>query len=132
LLAALDRLAPAERQRHLGLVNARTVDELRARLLPAVTTRQEGEAWLTRVVQPSLDGRDTLELEVRADSRLVRAARTGDVVSLASRSTTETPFTLRIITTGKPLTPLARQEIFNPEFLSFLAAARGADSTSMR
>ena len=88
--------------------------------------------WTARVVQPSLDARDTLTLEVRADSRRLAASRTGDVVSLTDRIGNEISFTLRISTTGKPLSPLTRQEIFTPEFLSFLAATRRGDSMSVR
>jgi len=39
------------------------------------------------------------------------------VMTLRARSGNRVPFTVRIATTGKPLTPLARDEIFNAEFL---------------
>jgi hypothetical protein len=132
LLAALDRLDPAERRRHLTFLNASAVSDLRSRLQPAVTNRQAATTWTARVVQPTLDARDTLTLEVLADLRHVSASRSGDVVSLASVGGSQTQFTLRISTTGRPLTPLTRQEIFTPEFLSFLTAARRSDSTSVR
>src|SRR5262249_41485971 len=98
----------------------------------------EPTAWSARVVQPSLDARDTLTLEVRVDPRRVGASRAEGVVSLTRRDATGTSganalsFTIRISTTGQPLSPLTRQEIFSPEFLSFLAAARRGDSMSAR
>ena len=132
LLATLERLDPQERARHLAFLNASSLEQIRLRLRPVITSRQEPTAWTARVVQTSLDARDTLTLEVRADTRRLGASRTGDVVSLANRNGTEIPFTLRISTTGRPLSPLTRQEIFTPEFLSFLAAARAGDSMSTR
>jgi hypothetical protein len=132
LLAALERLDPQQRARHLAFLNASSLEQLRSRLRPVITSRREPTAWTARVVQPSLDARDTLTLEVRADSRRLGASQTGGVVSLTSGSANEIPFTLRISTTGRPLTPLTRQEIFTPEFLSFLAATRRGDSMSIR
>jgi hypothetical protein len=131
LLAALGRLDASARAQHLALLNAASIEQLRSRLRPAITTRQDAGSWSARVVQPSLDGRDTLTLDVRADSRRVTASRAGDVVSFASQSGNETPLTIRISTTGNALSPLTRQQIFTPEFLSFLATAR-RDSTSAR
>jgi hypothetical protein len=132
LLAALERLDPQERARHLAFLNASTIAEIRSRLRPVVSRRQDGAVWTARVVQPSLDARDTLTLEVLADTRRLTASRAGDVVSLATREANVIPFTLRIATTGRALSPLTRQEIFTPEFLSFLAAARRGDSMSTR
>jgi len=129
LLAALGRLPAATRRRHLALLRAPDVATLRARLHPTVTTRAGATAWVARAVQPSLDGRDTLALEVRVDPRQVAAARAGDSLSLRARSGAQVPFTVRVTTTGRALTPLAREEIFTPEFLAFLAAAQPAAGT---
>jgi len=131
LLAALGRLDAAERGRHLTLLGATDVGAVRARLRPTITTSRTESSWVARIVQPSLDGRDTLALELRADPRRVVAARAGDSISLRARSGSQVPFVVRIATTGEPLTPLTREEIFTPEFLEFLGAARtgasGAD-----
>jgi hypothetical protein len=132
LLAALERLDPQQRARHLALLHTSSLEQVRSRLRPVITTRREPTAWTARVVQPSLDARDTLTLEVRADSRRLGASQTGGVVSLTNGGANEIPFTLRISTTGRPLSPLTRQEIFTPEFLSFLAATRRGDSMSAR
>jgi hypothetical protein len=126
LLAAVERLDPAEQRRQLALLGARDVAQLRARTRPLVLTRQDDSSWLTRIVQPSLDGRDTLTLEIRVDPRRVGAVRSGDSLVLHARFREGVPFAVRVTTTGKALTPLARTEIFNPEFLRFLASARAA------
>jgi hypothetical protein len=136
LVAALARLAPAERPRHLALLGARDVATLRARLRPTVSVRSTPGEWVARLVQPSLDGRDTLALEIVADPRRVIAARAGDSLTLRARGGAVVPFAVRIATTGAPLTPLAREEIFTPDFLRFLAesqrAAAGAGEEALR
>jgi hypothetical protein len=126
LIAAIDQLDPLERRRQLALLGARDLAQLRARTRPSVATRQGDSTWMTRVVQPSLDGRDTLTLEIRADPRRVGAVRSGDSLVLRARFRAGVPFAVRITTTGKALTPLARTEIFTPEFLRFLASAQRA------
>ena len=129
LLAALTRLDASTRTQHLSYLNAATASVVRSRLQPSLAAGPRGAAWVARIVQPSLDGRDTLALELRVDSRRVRAQRTGDSITFAARTGTTVPFAVTIHTTGKTLTPLTREEIFSPDFLRFLAAARH-DSTT--
>ena len=132
LLVALASLPAAERKRHLTLLGASNIEALRARLRPTIVTRQTSTAWTARVTQPSLDGRDTISLELRTDPRLVAASRTGDSIAMRATAGGRVPFTVRIATTGKALTPLSRTEIFNADFLRFLAnsgtAARVSDA----
>lgn len=131
LLAALDRLDAPVRRRHLAYVNVANTQALRARLQPTITAGPRGASWVARIVQPSLDARDTLALELHVDRARVTAARAGDSISFAARSGGAVPFTVSIYTTGKALTPLTRDEIFSAEFLRFLADAR-RDSTAPR
>ena len=126
LLVALHRLDPADRARHLSLLNAPDESTLRARLKPTITTSTAGAVTVTRVAQTALDGRDTLTMEFRTDSRRVRTVVEGDSISLRTRSGRRIPFTVRIATSARPLTPLTRDEIFNSQFLSFLASVRAA------
>ena len=126
MIAALHRLDPAERREHLALLNASSENALRARLMPAITTSATGTLIVTHVVQPALDGRDTLMLEIRTDRRRVRTVVEGDSVSLRAVSGADIPFIVRIVTSARPLTPLNRGEIFNPRFLGFLASTRTA------
>src|SRR5438876_1140088 len=106
LVRALERLDPAERRRQLEMLHARDIGRLKTRLRPITTTHQSATSWVARVAQPSFDGLDTLVLEVRVDPRRVAATRAGDSLSLRPRSGREVPFTIRISTTGKPLTRL--------------------------
>ena len=132
LAAALAALDGATQRAHLHLLNASSLAVLEARRHPTVAVRQTASVWSALVTQPSLDGRDTITLEFRADPRQVAASRAGDSLTLRARSGSKVHFTVKVTTTGKPLTPLARSEIFTPAFLQFLADARNAapDSTS--
>ena len=131
LLSALNSLSESTRRQHLALVNATSVQGLRARLQPTITAGASGASWVARIVQPSLDARDTLTLELRVDPARVAAARAGDSITFAARGGKVVPFTVAVSTTGRALTPLEREEIFNADFLRFLAEAR-RDSTSTR
>jgi hypothetical protein len=130
LFVALERLPPDDRRRHLAVLGARDTTALRTRLTPTFTTRRVGASWVTRVAQPALDGRDTIALELRTDPSTVVAARVGNFVSLRARSDSQVAFTVRIETSARPLTPLARSEIFTPEFLAFLNVAQRRRVTS--
>ena len=124
LLAALESLEADERTRHLALLHAGGIDELRRRSRPAISVRDDGGTRVARVAQAALDGADTLVLELRVDPRRVSLDVAADSVVLRARGGTSIPFSVRIATSGKTLTPLRRDEIFTPEFLSYAAAAR--------
>ncbi len=129
MLTALGRLPPAERRRQLAPLGVDDVAALRARLRPRVRTDSGTAGWTARVTQLSLDGRDTLTLEVTADPARVAAAHRGDSLSLRSRGGGTVPFTVRVATTTAPLTPLTREQIFAPEFLAFVARGAATDAT---
>jgi hypothetical protein len=124
MFAAMGKLNEAQRREHLALLHASSVDELRGRLRPTVASLQDGAVAVVRVSQPALDGLDTMVMEFRTDPRRVTALVQGDSVSLRARSGNEVPFTVRITTSGKALTPLTRAQIFTPEFLAFVARSQ--------
>ena len=126
LLAALASLDPAERRVQLALLHASSVDELRARVRPVIAARSASGISVVRVEQSALDGADTLVLEIRSDPRQVATVVAGDSVTLRAVRGERIPFTVRITTSGAPLTPLRRGQIFNQSFLAFLDASRVA------
>ncbi len=130
LVAAIEQTNPAVRRLHLGFLNATDIPTLRARLQPTLTTRQDASDWTLRVVQPSLDGRDTLTLELRADLRRVIPVRTGNSIALRARSAQSITFVVRLSTSGAALTPLARNEIFSAPFLDFASTVATAGRNS--
>jgi hypothetical protein len=121
LLTALATLEPNERRQHLALLHASSEQEVRARLRPVIRSSAAG---VVRIIQPALDARDTLIMELRTDPRRVTTVVEGDSVSLRARSGNQINFSVRITTSGTALTPLERTRIFNPPFLAFLSAAR--------
>lgn len=129
MLAALEQLQPTERRRHLAVLNAADVPTLRARLRPKVSLSRGAQTWVVRVLQPSLDGKDTLALSISGDRATADVELDGDSLTLTSRNGAPLSLAVQIATTGRALGRLSRQEIFNKPFLDFLA---GVDPTSAR
>ena len=130
LLAAISSLAPAERSRHLALLHAASPEALASRARWSVSEATDGASRIARVSQPALDGLDTLALELRTDPRRVLVEHAGDSVTLRARSGASIPFTVRVITSGRALTPLSRAEIFTAPFLGYVASVRSAGARS--
>ncbi|MDP3774351.1 MAG: hypothetical protein Q8Q85_08800 [Gemmatimonadales bacterium] len=131
LIANLERLDPRERARHLTLLGARTVAELRARLEPRIALRA-GPAWAVRVAQRSFDGKTHLSLVLEGDGRETVPARAGGVVTIRSRTGGPVRFTVRVTTDAPALTALARDEIFTDDFWRFYDAVRADTSRPER
>ena len=132
LVATLGRLPDAERRRELGLLRAGSVPDLRARLLPALTGACDGGRCAIRATRPSLDGRNRLTLELRADPRETTMRTEDGTVMLRSVRGGAVRFTVRLASDGASLTPLPRDSIFQPAFLDFLADARASTSAPLR
>ena len=132
MLGALEELPPATRRAHLVHLGARNVGELRTRLDPTVTIRTEGGESTIRVVQPSLDLRDTLTLQLIVESRDVAVARAGRAIELRARRSDPVRLRVRIATTGAALTPLTRREIFEDDFLAFAGSRTTGGSAASR
>ncbi|HEV2131388.1 MAG TPA: hypothetical protein VGR27_09820, partial [Longimicrobiaceae bacterium] len=120
----LERLPRAERQRHLAALRARNVQELRGRLQAALTLRPARGNWVLRAHQPSFDGRNYLMLELRGDQRNSTAELVGRMLRVRPRGSEPVRMTVRIESDAPTLTPLTRQEIFNPEFFAFYERVR--------
>lgn len=120
---AVARLDPVDRRRHLARLRVADLPTLRARLRPRLTETRSPHRFTLRVSQPSLDARDTIAVEILTDPRQVVATRSPGFLTLRARAGTTVPFTVRVSSTVRPLTPLARSEIFSAAFLAFLASA---------
>jgi hypothetical protein len=128
LVSDVAKLPPDERSRHLALLNASGLAELRARLQPTLTKPEASSVRLTRL---SLDGRNHLTLQLSADSADIRVS--GGVVRVHSRASRPIYLAVGISTDAESLSPLSRGEIFNQDFLRFLEAARvGSDTLRYR
>ena len=126
LIANLDRLDPAERQRELGPLNARFTSELRARLEPDLITTGVRERRGVSAFQTTLDGKTNLQLDLSSDPRDASLLVTLPIVAFSANADRPIRFTVRVTTDAPALTPLARDQIFNSSFLRFLSDARAA------
>src|SRR6266566_7037441 len=126
LIANLDRLDPAERQRQLGFFNAGLTSDLRARLEPDLITTGVRDQRGVTAFQTTLDGKTNLQLDLSPDPRDASILVTLPIVSMRANSNRPIRFTVRVTTDAPPLTPLARDQIFNAAFLRFLNDARVA------
>ena len=131
LIAAVGRLAPAERARHLELLGVRDVSDLQSRLDPSVARLRTDDGDVVRVSQPSFDGRNRLRLELRLDSNRGAIELQRRRIVVRSLGSGNVRLRVRVATDSKALTPLTRNEIFNSEFLRWVDAQR-VDDDSLR
>ncbi|HEX6536219.1 MAG TPA: hypothetical protein VF041_16630 [Gemmatimonadaceae bacterium] len=132
LIAHIERLPPAERQRQLALLHARSTSELRARLVPAISCRRTPGCSTVRIAQTSLDGRNHLVLDLGVNPAEAALRIDGQTIAVRSRTGRPVRLTATIATDAAPLTPLDRDEIFNADFRDFLAGARAAHDSVLR
>ncbi len=132
LVDDIARLPAPERRRALGLLAARDLASLRARLRPVVTMVRSPDRWTASVTQASLDGKNHLWLTLSGDAQRSSAQLVGGVVTV--RPTVEGPLELavEIATDGRALTPLTREQIFNERFRSFYAAVQADTAHPLR
>jgi hypothetical protein len=129
LVANVGRLPPEERARHLELLHAGSLAELRSRLLPALTGAC-ASTCMARIEHTALNGRTHLRLELQADPASVAMAVGRRTVWFRSRSGAPLRLTVRVATDAEALTPIPRQAMFTRPFLDFVARQR-ADSTAL-
>src|SRR5262249_7394943 len=116
LIAALEKLDPAEQATQLALLRARDVRELRSRLEPVISLVQQPGGAIVRVVQPSFDAKNRMTLEFRVDPREASFKPVGRTVSIVSRGGSPIRLRVRVNTNSGALSPLDRDEIFNGAF----------------
>ena len=124
LISNVERLDAAERQRHLGLVNASYPADLRARLEPDLLTTGVRDRRAAMAFQQSLDAKTSLQLDLGVDPREASLLVVVPTVSIRAADNRPIRFTVRVTTDAPALTPLAREQIFSAPFLRFLADAR--------
>jgi hypothetical protein len=126
LIANLDRLDPAERQRQLGFLDAGLTSDLRARLEPDLITTGVRDRRGVTASQATLDGKTNLQLDLSPDPRDASMMVTLPIISIRANANRPIRFMVRVTTDAPALTPLGRDQIFNTAFLRFLSDARVA------
>src|SRR5439155_12414098 len=124
LVDHIAKLKAVERARHLSLLGVKTVDALRARLLPRVTANTGDTAWVVRVEQVSFDGKSHLVLALEGDARETVPTLSGSIVTVRRPAGGPVRLTVRVTTDAPALVPLGRAEIFNEDFQRFAAQVR--------
>ncbi|PYO96197.1 MAG: hypothetical protein DMD60_11295 [Gemmatimonadetes bacterium] len=132
LIDHIAKLKAPERARHLALLGVKTVDALRARLLPRVTANVGDTAWVVRVAQVSFDGKSHLSLTLEGDARETVPALAGNAVTIRRPAGGPVHVSVRVTTDAPALTPLTRAEIFNDDFLRFAAQVRADTARPVR
>jgi hypothetical protein len=130
LIANLGRLGDEERQRHLEMLRATDVRELRARMSPTITRSEIDTSWIVVVEQPSVDGRSHLALELRVNRIAAHVQVGARTIVVRSRSAAPINLAIRVTTSSPALTPLGRDELLNTEFRQFLDAQRAATDSA--
>src|SRR2546425_3733880 len=132
LIDPIAKLKAVERARHLSLLGVKTIDALRARLLPRVTARLGDTAWVVRVEQASFDGKSHLSLTLEGDARETVPAVAANAVTIRRPAGGPVRLSVRVMTDAPALAPLTRAEIFNDEFLRFAAQVRSDTAHPLR
>ncbi|HEV7837085.1 MAG TPA: hypothetical protein VGO75_03390, partial [Gemmatimonadaceae bacterium] len=124
LIANVERLDPAERQRQLGLLTASYPSDLAARLEPDLLTTGMRDRRGATAFQQSLDWKTSLQLDLGVDPQDGTIQVVTPIVSIRANGNRPIRFTVRVMTDAPALTPLGREQIFNAGFLRFLADAK--------
>ncbi len=131
LIASLERLPAEERARHLSLLSARDVDELRSRLHPRIDLTLGDTGWSVLVEHTSLDGQNHMTLGLRDDSGASTAIVSDSRISVRARSGERIELDVTVTTDAGALTPLGRERLFNDAFEEYYARRQEwADSLS--
>jgi hypothetical protein len=132
LVDDLAELPEPERRRALGLLGARDIAALRARLAPEVMRMRSPGRWSVRVAQPSLDGKNHLSLSLSGDAQRSSVQLAGGVVTVRPTAAGPIELTVAVTTDGRALTPLTREQIFNDQFRSFYALVQADTAHPLR
>ncbi|HYR99214.1 MAG TPA: hypothetical protein VEO58_09380 [Gemmatimonadales bacterium] len=124
LIDHIAKLKTPERARHLSLLGVKTIDALRTRLSPRVTTKLGDTVWVVRVEQESFDGKNHLWLALEGDARETVSTLSGSTVTVRRPAGGPVRLTVRVTTDAPALLPLGRAEIFNENFQRFAAQVR--------
>src|SRR5947199_6132481 len=132
LIDHIAKLKTPERARHLSLLGLKTIDALRARLLPRVTAKLGDTVWVVRVEQESFDGKNHLGPALEGDARETVPTLSGSTVTVRRPAGGPVRLTVRVTTDAPALVPLGRAEIFNEDFQRFAAQVRADSAHPLR
>ncbi|NOZ03189.1 MAG: hypothetical protein GXO92_01080 [FCB group bacterium] len=121
LIDNLEQLPADVRDRHLALLNAQNLAELRSRLVPKIKRLSESQVLIE---QPTFDGKNRLSLSVSIDSADALIEISKNKIAIRSLRDQPVRLTIKIGTDSPSLTPLWRDDIFNKDFRNFFESAK--------
>jgi hypothetical protein len=132
LIKYLRQLTSPEREAHLALLRAKTIDELIRRLDPTILVTSDGPRTNAQIVQPTFDGKNTLSLFITSDQQGMQIERDRATLRIRGNGDAAVRLSIGIRTDSPPLTPLEERHIFNQEFLDFYDRVRSKDGEAHR
>jgi hypothetical protein len=131
LIGNIEQLPPKKRVRHLTLLKAKDINELRSRLIPKITSSKDESTSAVLIRQLMFDGKNNLSLELTVDNKMILIDLVKDKILI--RSLLDQPIQLHVkIGTDSPtLHPLQRDGIFNNNFFRFYERVKSAHDSVM-
>lgn len=126
LIENISRLPDTLQARHLALLQARSLDELRRRCVPKI---EQVTPSRVRIRRPYFDGRYTLTMEIEVDPVQARLHSQGDTVEVEATRDSSFALTISLESDAPALTPLTRDAIFNEAFFGFYEKIKASGDT---
>ena len=121
LMKNLERLPKGVRARHLRLLKATNLDELRSRLVPQLERNSKSRVLVEQI---TFDGKNHLSLEIHVDSNQATIDASQDKILIRSLRSQPIKLTVKVGTDSPSLTPLRSKDIFNSAFFRFSEHAK--------
>lgn len=121
MIGNIEQLPANVGDRHLAILKAKNLKELRSRLVPQIKRQSKA---LVLVEQSTFDGKNQLCLELNVDSNQATIDISKDNISIHSLRGQPIQLTIRVGTDSPSLTPLWRDDIFNSDFMKFYEHAK--------
>lgn len=112
----IERLPADARDRHLELLNAKSLEGLRSRLTPRIESLSDSHLL---VEHSTFDGKNHLSFELTVDKDRASIAVTNDRIAIHSLDGHSVQLTIKVGTDSPSLTPLQSKDIFNSDFIQF-------------
>lgn len=127
------RLLPEDvRARHLNLLNAKNVEELRSRMDPKISLSKTDSGPVAVIEQVTFDGRNHLQIELHAGSNQTIEILPSKILVRSAQGNSPIRLEVKIGTDSDFLHPLDRKEIFNGGFWKFYDTVKGETSNPTR
>ena len=119
LIENLGKLPDALRQDQLALLHAKTLEDLRRRMDPEITSKEIGTDSVIEIKQTSFDAKNHLLIQFKLQEGQEAKIEGNSFVVRSRSNRSPLKLIIQIGTDGPALTPLNRTQIFNEKFLQY-------------